>query len=50
MGGEGPVRGVREDLWGEDVKMNPGDLQKAAPFLGAILFAALVFYVVRSLL
>jgi hypothetical protein len=42
--------GVREDLHGEDVKMNPRDLKKAAPFLGALLLVAIVFYVVRSLL
>ncbi len=30
--------------------MNPKDFKKAAPYLGAILFAAVVFTVVRSLL
>jgi hypothetical protein len=30
--------------------MNPRDFKKAAPFLGAILLAAVVFIVVRSLL
>jgi hypothetical protein len=29
--------------------MNPRDFTKAAPFLGAILLAAIVFTVVRSL-
>ena len=41
---------VREDLCGEDVKMKPTDLKKAAPYLGALLLAAVVFIVVRSLL
>ena len=30
--------------------MNPKDFRKAAPFLGALLLAAVVFVVVRSLL
>jgi hypothetical protein len=30
--------------------MNPKDFRKAAPFLGALLLAAIVFVVVRSLL
>jgi hypothetical protein len=30
--------------------MNPRDFKKAAPYLGAILLAAVVFTVVRSLL
>jgi hypothetical protein len=30
--------------------MNPKDFRKAAPFLGAIVLAAVVFVVVRSLL
>jgi hypothetical protein len=41
---------VREELCGEGVKMNPRDFKKAAPFLGALLLAAVVFIVVRSLL
>jgi hypothetical protein len=41
---------VREYLCGEDVKMKPRDFKKAAPYLGAILLVAIVFYVVRSLL
>jgi hypothetical protein len=32
------------------VNMNPRDLKKAVPYLGAILLAAVVFTVVRSLL
>jgi hypothetical protein len=40
---------VREDLCGEGVNMNPRDLKKAAPYLGALLLVAIVFYVVRSL-
>jgi hypothetical protein len=35
---------------GDDVKMNPKDLRKAAPILGALLLAAIIFIVVRSLL
>jgi hypothetical protein len=30
--------------------MNPKDFRKAAPFLGALVLAAVVFIVVRSLL
>jgi hypothetical protein len=30
--------------------MNPRDFRKAAPFLGALVLAAVVFVVVRSLL
>jgi hypothetical protein len=30
--------------------MNPRDFRKAAPFLGALVLAAVVFIVVRSLL
>jgi hypothetical protein len=30
--------------------MNPRDLRKAAPILGALLLAAIIFIVVRSLL
>jgi hypothetical protein len=30
--------------------MNPKDFRKAAPFLGALLLAAVIFVVVRSLL
>jgi hypothetical protein len=30
--------------------MKPRDLKKAAPYLGALLLVAIVFYVVRSLL
>jgi hypothetical protein len=30
--------------------MNPRDLKKAAPYLGAILLGAIVFTVVRSVL
>jgi hypothetical protein len=30
--------------------MNPRDFRKAAPYLGALLFAAIVFIVVRYLL
>jgi hypothetical protein len=30
--------------------MNPKDFRKAAPFLGALVLAAVVFVVVRSLL
>lgn len=41
---------VREDLCGKDGKMKPRDLKKAAPYLGALLLVAIVFYVVRSLL
>ena len=41
---------VRADLRGKDVKMKPRDLQKAAPYLGMLLLAALVFIVLRSLL
>ena len=53
--GDGGVRDerclrVREDLRGEDVKMKPRDLQKAAPYLGVLLLAAVVFIVARSLL
>jgi hypothetical protein len=41
---------AREDLCGKDGKMKPSDLKKAAPYLGALLLVAVVFYVVRSLL
>ena len=41
---------VRTNLRGEDGKMKPRDLRKAAPYLGALLLVAIVFYVVRSLL
>jgi hypothetical protein len=41
---------MREDLYGEGVKVNPRDFRKAAPYLGVILLAAIVFIVVRSLL
>ena len=41
---------VRTTLRGEDVKMKPRDLQKAAPYLGVLLLAVVVFIVVRSLL
>ena len=41
---------VREDLCGKDGKMKPRDLKKAAPYLGAILLAAIVFTIVRYLL
>jgi hypothetical protein len=30
--------------------MNPKDFRKAAPFLGALVLAAVIFVVVRSLL
>ena len=43
-GGGTNRRGIR----GAD--MNPKDFRKAAPFLGALLLAAVVFIVVRSLL
>jgi hypothetical protein len=41
---------VREDLYGGGVNMNPRDFKQAALFVGAILLAAVVFIVVRSLL
>ena len=41
---------VRTTQRGEDVKMKPRDLQKAAPYLGVLLLVAVVFIVVRSLL
>ena len=34
----------------EGVNMNPRDFKKVAPFLGALLLAAVVFTAVRSLL
>ena len=41
---------VREDLCRKDGKMKPRDLKKAAPYLGVLLLAVVVFIVVRSLL
>jgi hypothetical protein len=41
---------MRGDLCGEGVEMNPRDFRKVAPYLGALLLAAMVFNVVRSLL
>ena len=40
---------VRENLCGKDVKMKPKDFKKAAPYLGVLLLAAIVFILVRSL-
>jgi hypothetical protein len=44
-----PACEERAVCW-EGVNMNPRDFKKAAPFLGALLLAAVVFIVVRSLL
>jgi hypothetical protein len=40
----------RGDLCGSGVNMNLRDFRKAAPYLGVLLLAAVVFIVVRSLL
>ncbi len=43
-GGDPNCRAIRA------ANMNPKDFRKAAPFLGALVLAAVVFVVVRSLL
>jgi hypothetical protein len=40
----------RGNLYRRGVHINPRDFKKAAPYLGVLLLAAIVFIVVRSLL
>ena len=45
------VRSVyKRDHYESNVNVNPRDFRKAAPYLGAVLLAAIVFLIVRSLL